>query len=524
MQDNAGDGSYAWRGLGPYAELLNISGMEFRSYQYNIIDSIIQHGNTLVVLPTGLGKTFIGVALVARSVYEGKRALFMAPTKPLAEQHYSVISKMLKLQEGQIALLTGAMRKDARRALESSASVLVATPQTIANDLRAGSLSLSGFGVAVFDECHHAVGKYAYTYIANELAALNVLIVGLTASPGSKPERVMSLVESLNIHHIESRTSTDEDVVAYVMPKYMHTMEIELSETVKRVMSLIKPVAEESMKSLRGMGLLNFKSFESMPKGRLIKLGDEIKKISATGYRFGALFSYIKLLHAVHVYDLVATEGLYPFIAYLEALSGREHKSRAVESFISNANVREALRIAREAAGRGEEHPKVAALLGILAAYRGKSIMVFAQYRATVKMLAERLQHEGFGAMAFVGKKEGVTQQQQKQVIDDFRSGKFNVLVASSIGEEGLDIPSVDVVVFYEPIPNEIRNIQRRGRTGRFRAGDVFILVAKGTKDEVYLFVSRSRERKIASLLSSVNRKLESRYAGTAKDGQATLE
>jgi len=80
---------------------------------------------------------------------------------------------------------------------------------------------------------------------------------------------------------------------------------------------------------------------------------------------------------------------------------------------------------------------------------------------------------------------------QQKQIIEDFRSGKFNILVASSIGEEGLDIPSVDVVVFYEPIPNEIRNIQRRGRTGRFRTGEIYILVTKATKDEVYFFVSK---------------------------------
>ncbi|MEM3483101.1 MAG: helicase-related protein, partial [Candidatus Micrarchaeaceae archaeon] len=323
--------------------------------------------------------------------------------------------------------------------------------------------------------------------------------------------------------HIESRTSSDEDVIAYVMPKYVHTVEIELDDTIKRIASLIRPVAEDSLRSLRGMGLLNFKNAESIPKGKLIQLGDEIKKISAQGYRFGAFFSYIKLLHAEHMYDLLTTEGLYPLKTYIDSLNSREHKSRAVESFVNNANIREASRIAGEAINRGEEHPKINALISILDMNKDKSAIVFVQYRATIKMIVDKLQQKGFAARAFVGKKEGVTQEQQKQAIADFRSGKFNVLVASSIGEEGLDIPSVDVVVFYEPIPNEIRNIQRKGRTGRFRAGDVFLLVAKGSKDEVYLFVSKSRERKMASLLSSVNKKLEARYAREQEPRQTTL-
>ena len=52
-------------------------------------------------------------------------------------------------------------------------------------------------------------------------------------------------------------------------------------------------------------------------------------------------------------------------------------------------------------------------------------------------------------------------------------SSSTSSLVATSIAEEGLDIPEVDLVVFYEPIPSEIRYIQRRGRTGRKTAGNV---------------------------------------------------
>ena len=153
-------------------------------------------------------------------------------------------------------------------------------------------------------------------------------------------------------------------------------------------------------------------------------------------------------------------------------------------------------------------HPKVMALLDVIRLYKDKNAIVFAQYRSTVKMLVEYLRNNGFSAEPFVGKKDGITQEMQKSTINNFREKKFNVLVASSIGEEGLDIPNVDVVVFYEPIPNEIRDIQRRGRTGRFRTGEVYVLMTKGTKDEVYLYISRQRERKMLTLIKDINKKL----------------
>ena len=81
-----------WLGLGEAANILNLEGIEFREYQLNIIKSIGRYGNTLVVLPTGLGKTFIGTSIIARALASGKRAMLLAPTKPLTEQHYNVLT------------------------------------------------------------------------------------------------------------------------------------------------------------------------------------------------------------------------------------------------------------------------------------------------------------------------------------------------------------------------------------------------------------------------------------------------
>ena len=101
-----------------------------------------------------------------------------------------------------------------------------------------------------------------------------------------------------------------------------------------------------------------------------------------------------------------------------------------------------------------------------------------------------------------------MSQKEQKKMLDDFRNGMFNVLVATSIGEEGLDIPKVDLVVFYEPIPSAIRSIQRRGRTGRQEKGRVIILMVKGTRDEAYRWVAHHKEKKMHKNLLELRKKL----------------
>ncbi|MEM3255109.1 MAG: helicase-related protein [Candidatus Micrarchaeaceae archaeon] len=511
-----------WYKLGSAANFINVDAIDFREYQFNIIRKIYEGRNTIVILPTGLGKTLIGIFAIAKALAEGKRALFLAPTKPLSEQHFSTLTSTLKLEPNEILLLTGSISRKERSDRELTAKVIVATPQTVANDLKRAAFSMHDFGVAVFDECHRAVGRYAYTYVANECTINGVQIVGLTASPGGNKEKISKLLDALSIEEIEVRTSTDKDVINYVMPKYVHVVSVEKSELINRIAALLEPMIQESLASLNKMGLLYVKRFQNIPKGRLIALGDEIMKIKAQNFRFGAFTSYIKLLNLLHAYDLIQTEGFYPFVDYLNRLGAREKKSRALLSLLNEKNLVIAKAMAENAIRSGIEHPKTAALLKQLASYRGKSAIVFAQYRSTIKMLVDILTKNGFAARAFVGKKEGVTQEAQKQTISDFREKKFDVLVASSIGEEGLDIPSVDLVVFYEPIPNEIRNIQRRGRAGRVRAGDIVVLTTSETKDMVYLFVSMQRERKMLYIINRLKAEMEERRI-SRESGQKRL-
>ena len=497
-----------WSRLGPASNFISLEGLEFREYQYNIIKAIFERGNTLVVLPTGLGKTLIAVYSIADALASNKKAMLLAPTKPLVEQHYLTLQKMLKLDGKELMLLLGTTNRATREEQLLNAKVIVATPQTVANELKKGTLDINKYHSVVFDECHKAVGKYAYTYIANACSEHDVKTIGLTASPGSKKDKIKKLLQTLKTEHIESRVSSDYDVSKYVMPKYLHIMDIDLTDRIKEIAALLRPDIDASLASLNKMGFLHFKSFENIPRGRIIALGNEINKISSD-YKYAAIFSYVKLLNLSHAYDLLTVEGIQPFLEYMQSLQEREKKSKAVQGILNSTRVIAAMAAAKTAQGNGEEHPKVIALLDILRNYKGKSVIVFVQYRSTIKMLVEYLNNNSFPSRAFTGKREGVTEAMQKALIEDFRKHDFHVLVASSIGEEGLDIPSVDAVVFYEAIPSEIRNIQRGGRTGRLAPGSIYMMLAKDTKDQVYFYVSRKKEEKMNLLIKSLNKELQ---------------
>jgi Fanconi anemia group M protein len=164
------------------------------------------------------------------------------------------------------------------------------------------------------------------------------------------------------------------------------------------------------------------------------------------------------------------------------------------------------------------ENPKVKELVkvleGQLQAKPDSRLIVFTQYRDTVNALLKALNNNSrLKVERFVGQGEregdpGMTQEQQREVLEKLRDGEINVLIATSIAEEGLDIPEVDHVVFYEPVPSEIRYIQRRGRTGRRVAGKVTILIAEDTVDEAFYWSSISRARKMKKIISQLNRKL----------------
>jgi len=439
-----------------------------RQYQQAIYDSINEKGNTLVVLPTGLGKTLIAVMLIKDKIKQG-RCLVMTPTKPLAKQHQSSIMEILELDEVQVALVTGEIAPAKRKDMYNT-DVIVSTPQTIRNDIENKVLK-PDFSLVIFDECHRAIGDYAYTHIAEFLDDKKTLFVGLTASPGGRMDRIKKVMKALKIENVEIRSQEDPDVEPYVQKSTVTWVQVALSPHFKLI------------------------------KRELDSLSSKYAKRLAA------------LLHVLHMSELLETQGIFPIRGYIEKIEKKTSKSAALlirEPTFANI---------KRLCSKDEDHPKMPVLIKKINEMNGKKMIVFVQYRAQISRIEKVLNEKGIKAKQFVGKKDGVTRKIQEETIAEFRGGKFDVLVASMIGEEGLDIPAVDAVIFYEPVPSEIRSIQRRGRAARLKEGEVIVLMTRGTRDEFYYYASQNKEKRMKSILTGMQ-KSETPIKGMRKAGK----
>ncbi len=189
-----------------------------------------------------------------------------------------------------------------------------------------------------------------------------------------------------------------------------------------------------------------------------------------------------------------------------------ENPKRTIKSLLKDQRVQTAIQLSENI---HTSHPKLSVLSDLftqqLTANPASRIIVFTQYRDTVDRIVSSLGDEGARPVRFVGHAgregsgQGLSQKEQVKTLEDFKSGKFNVLVTTSIGEEGLHVPDVDHVIFYEAVPSEIRTIQRRGRTGRTGIGKVTILMAEGTVDEAYYWSSLRKEQKMRTILNRIS-------------------
>lgn len=470
--------------------------LEPRAYQKTIYDSIMEQGNMLVVLPTGLGKTLIGFMLVENKLKSGK-CLFLAPTKPLVKQHYSSFLDISETDPGIVTIVTGEIPKTKRKQMYEK-QVIFSTPQTIKNDILSGTFPNPGsVALCIFDEAHRAIGNYAYTLIAEKIKE-KALIVGLTASPGGNRERIGKILSNLFISSVQIRTKHDEDVKGHVKDIEVKWIETELTPNLKLIKTELGTLISEYARKLASMGfpppLKSKKMFMAM-RQRILNINSSAK--------YAIIVVYSMLLNLLHMQELIETQGTSALRKYLEKMQEKDTKSaKALLHKPAIAKIRQML------SETDEEHPKLGLLINLINnQLAGKKLIVFAQYRDQVALIEKSLNAAGIPSKMFLGKKDTYTKKQQEETISEFREDKFRVLVASSIGEEGLDIPAVDGVVFYEPTPSEIRSIQRRGRAGRFKDGSVYILITKGTRDEFFHWASVNREKKMKHIISGMQKK-----------------
>ncbi|MEW6528657.1 MAG: DEAD/DEAH box helicase family protein [Candidatus Micrarchaeota archaeon] len=468
--------------------------IEPRAYQKAIYSSITQQGNTLVVLPTGLGKTLIGFMLIETKLKTGK-CLFLAPTRPLVKQHYASFLEISETEPNIVTTITGEIPKNKRKIFYEK-QIIFSTPQTIKNDLLSGILkNPEAFSLCIFDEAHRAIGDYAYTLIAERVKD-NACIVGLTASPGGNRARINEILANLFIQNVQIRAKTDEDVQNYVKNINIKWIETQLTPDLKLIKSILGDLISNYVQKLRVMG------FQPQIKSKklFIALRQKILNIRSNA-KYTILVTYSILLNLLHMQELTETQGISSLRNYLEKTAIKKTKSAAI--LLKNPEI---IRINQILLKTKEEHPKLFLLIDLIKQMEGKKIIVFAQYRHQVALIEQALRNANIQANIFLGKKGKYTKKQQEETIAQFREDKFRVLVASSIGEEGLDIPAVDAVIFYEPIPSEIRSIQRRGRAGRFKEGQVYILITRGTRDEYFHWASINREKRMKHIIKNIQR------------------
>jgi len=491
----------------------------------------------LVVLPTGLGKTVIAALAAAEVLRRGSgKVLFLAPTRPLVRQHSVSFRRWFRRLPA--AVFTGTVAHPVREGAWESAQAVFSTPELVVNDLAKGRYDLKGVGLIIFDEAHHAVGKYAYVAIASQFRTERPVggrLLGLTASPGGKDERIEEVVGALGVARIEARSRDDEGVREYVQPVQIDYRWVHLPPEMLTIQERLRTANHDEARRLQKMGYLRTKPITSLSVKDLITLRSEIfARPGPMVRKFGPLFHQLILLHLHHALERLETQGLAPFVQYVDRVAAKEKPSRGDAAFLKNPELQRAAADARTLLARTSEtsHPKLDALVTLLedefGVVRGRPprVLVFAQFRDTIQGIQDLLEARGWKVGRFVGQstrdKEdvGMTQKEQSRVLDEFRDGRFPILVASSVAEEGLDVPDVDVVVFFESIPSEIRAIQRRGRTGRSSLGRVVLLLTEATRDVGYQRAEDRREKAMGRIVRRLSRESRSRSRRATPEGE----
>jgi ERCC4-related helicase len=497
-----------------------------RDYQQAIFEKA-KDNNTLVVLPTGLGKTLIALLLVEDRLtkFPKEKILFLAPTRPLIEQHFEYFKKNLPELFADFQLFTGEIPAPQRKKIFQTAEIIFSTPQCIANDIENYLYDLSTTSLLIIDEAHRCLKNYDYTKVVNHYKqkAVNQRILGLTASPGSDMEKVKEICLHLDIKEIELRTRDSEDVKSYLQEIEFDKVEVPFPSEFQEIKVLLKRIFDSLVDKLKSRNLL----FAPGNKITLLKLQGQLA-MRAAQKDFNAMMGMsltaqaIKISHAI---ELLETQTLSGLNEYLNSLlkQADEKKSRAVQQLVKLPEFNAARISLQQLLAKGIEHPKIEELAAITE-YQFKEnanskIIVFSQFRETALTISKRLNKiPDVKAAIFIGQakksntlglQSGINQKEQKEIIEKFRRNEINVLCATSIGEEGLDIPEVSAVIFYEPIPSAIRTIQRAGRTARLAPGKLIILMTRDTRDIAHHYASMSREKKMHKTIDQMKKDLK---------------
>ncbi len=498
-----------------------IKDLKPRLYQETILATAAEK-NTLVVLPTGMGKSIVFILLAIQRLmnFPNSKIMILAPTKPLCEQHVKSFQKFTKVKE--IVLFTGNVKPDERERLFKESKIIVSTPQGLENDIVSNRINFSNVSLLVFDECHRAVKDYSYTWLAKHYKkhANYPRILGLTASPGSEIEKIKEICSNLSVEAIEIRTEEDPDVKPYIQEVKTEYIEVYLTEEFKKIQKYMIDFIKIKSKRIEDLQVIKGRKVNTLSKKELLGIQAQLHGDIARGDKNFDVLKSISLLAEImkmhHALELLESQGITSLNKYFDKMleDSKKTKTKAVKNLVMDLYFRSANILVKNLIEEGIEHPKFAKLIELIKPLKkNEKAIVFNNFRDNAAKIVEELNKlENVQAELFVGQAKrsgtGLTQKKQIEMLNKFRNNEFNVIVMTSVGEEGLDIPKVDEVIFFEPVPSAIRHIQRRGRTGRLEKGNVKVLVTKGTRDEAYRWSAFHKERKMYSHLKDLKNKI----------------
>lgn len=514
-----------------------------RDYQFNITQKGLFH-NLLVALPTGLGKTFIAATVMLNWFRWTKDAqmVFVAPTKPLVSQQVSACLDIAGIPRSQTTMLTGGAAPGLRAKEWQSKRVFFMTPQTLINDLKTGIADPKRIVLLVVDEAHRATGGYAYVEVVKFLRRFNqsFRVLALTATPGSTVESVQAVIDGLDISRVEIRTENSIDIREYVHNRDVEIETFENSDEMIFCMDLLSTTLRPLVSQLRTMnaywgndpmGLTAF----GLTKSRQQWMGSDAGRNANFGLKGKVNAIFTVLASLAHAIDLLKYHGIVPFYRHIlhfksntDGQKGGKWQKQVVqdESFKKLMSHLEPWTKNPEFIG----HPKLEYLKSVILnhfmdAGEGKEnvdsnstgrpatrVMIFVHFRDSAEEVTRVLQRYApmIRPHVFVGQSsakgsEGMDQKTQLSIIEKFKAGTYNTIVATSIGEEGLDIGEVDLIVCYDSSASPIRMLQRMGRTGRKRAGRITLLLMKG-KEEDNFTKAKDNYEKMQQMIASGTR------------------
>ena len=466
-------------------KLIKPNSIEIREYQTNLANDV-KNQNCLIVLPTGLGKTTIALQVIVDYMQNGTGGvLFLAPTRVLVNQHYEFLKENLLIAD--IGIVTGEDLLSKRKKKWMN-SVVCATPEITKNDFARNMVSPNQFALVVFDEAHRTIGDYAYSIIAKYFQNTDTRILAMTATLPSEKEKAKEIVTRLHIKNLIERSDESPDVKPYIQKTETEWVKVDLTKEMKVIQMCIKLALEERYKELRknGLRLSDNKSLSQLLNARQFVLTQNRRSAKP-------LFTAIRITYALNIFE---AHGITPFLKFCDRT--KEKKGAGIKDlFEIDPNFTRAISLAKNQQSNGLEHPKIDRLVDVLRDVESK-VLIFSSYRDSVNVIHQKLLDMNISAEILIGKsgKTGLKQKKQVETVQRFRDGVTKALIATRVGEEGLDISEVNLVIFYDNVPSSIRFIQRKGRTGRKDKGRLIVLIAKNTIDETYYFIGK---RKIES-------------------------